>query len=450
MLISSNTCKKRVLIVSFYFPPYFNPGAVRMGTFARYLPEFGWEPEVLTGIDSGEIKSLSVHIDESRIHRTQYWVLGQPKKKSTNYRYQDSSEIKPSRQEISFLKKIALQSARLFRPIYNAPLIDKVLWDPMGWYFSGLNKGRELLASNKFDLIFSTYNPSVPNLIASTLHHQTGIPWIADFRDLWTHNPYVSKMQPFQFLEECWERRVLKECIHLTSVSEPLAKDLELFHSKKATVIYNGFNEDDFTEVVPLTSKFTITYTGQIYTPRLDPTPLFQAIAELKKEGLISSENFEVRFFGNFLVNNPNILSPKYGVEDIVKTFGFIPFKDSIKKQMESTALLILGWDNPGSDGDLPSKVFEYLGTQRPILGIIYKGGNLSRLIQETGSGVVANTAGEIKDVLIKWLTEFKNNRMITSYFTPHPEVINKYSRKESTKKLAKLFDKVTGCSKED
>jgi hypothetical protein len=413
-----------------------------MGSFARYLPEFGWEPEVLTVDDTEALKSLSVPIDESKVHRTGYFILGHHGKTQANNK-QASSEAEYTKHKINPCVKIMLQAVRVLQPVYNAPFINKLLWDPMGWYFSGLKKGKELLSENKFDIIFSTYNPSVPHLIASTLHRQTGILWVADYRDLWTHNPYVSKMQPFQFLEECWEKRVLRKCNYFTSVSDSLVKDLELFHSNKGAVIYNGFNEDDFNETVPLSSKFTITYTGQIYTPRLDPTPLFQALAELKKDGAITSEDFELRFFGNFTVNDPSVLSRKFDIEDLVNTFGFIPFKESIRKQMESTVLLILGWDNPGSDGDLPSKVFEYLGTRRPILGIVYKGGNLCRLIQETGSGVVANTVSEVKDVLIKWLTEFKNNRMITSHFTPHPEVINSYSRKESTRKLANIFDEV-------
>jgi len=248
-------------------------------------------------------------------------------------------------------------------------------------------------------------------------------------------------------LEERWERMVIRNCDFLTSVSEPLVKDLEAFHSKKAEVVSNGFDEDDFSDNVSPTLKFTITYTGQIYDTNIDLTPLFEALAELKTEGTISSDNIDVRFFGRFLINDPGVLSKKYCLEDIVKTYGFIPFKESIKKQKESTILLLLLRNDPNAEGIITSKLFEYMAAGKPVLAIGYQYGSLNLLMHESGIGTVVNKTIQVKEILTKWINEFEQHHEIISYYAPRPEVIKRYSRKEETKKLANIFDDV--CSGE-
>jgi len=438
---------RKVLIVSFYFPPYFNPGAIRMGKFAKYLPECGWEPRILTvnrSPNTSEVMTLET--DQSYIYKTSYFILADlvRNKLISNAVIDTNSSIRQV-DKGKIWNKLVLKSLRIFDPIYETPIINKLVSDPIGWYPYALKKGEEILADEKFDVILSTFNPSLPHLIASQLKRQTGIPWVADFRDLWSHNPLVKKTQPFRFLEERWERMVIKNCDFLTSVSEPLVKDLEAFHTKKAEVVSNGFDEDDFSDNVSPTLKFTITYTGQIYDTSIDLTPLFEALAELKTEGKISPDNIDVRFFGRFLINDPGVLSKKYCLEDIVKTYGFIPFKESIKKQKESTILLLLVRNDPSAEGIITSKLFEYMASGKPVLVIGYQCGSLNLLVHESGIGTVVNKTIEVKEILVKWINEFEQYHEITSYYAPKPEVIKLYSRKEETKKLAHIFDDV--CS---
>lgn len=443
--MKANASKKKVLLISFYFPPFFNPGSVRMGKFAKYLPEYGWEPRVLTVNRAADFsKTMLMEIDESYVFKTPYFILGDlfRGKSIINSAGDPTGKINQIEKE-KIWNKVALNFVRTLHPIYNTSIINKLVWDPIGWYPYALKKGLEILSTEKIDVILSTYNPSLPHLIASKLHNQTEIPWVADFRDLWSHNPLFEKTQPFQFLEERLEKRIMRNCDFLTSVSKPLVKDLATFHSKNAAVIYNGFDEDDFKGTVYPTSKFTITYTGQIYTSALDPTPLFEALANLKQERIISSDNIEVRFFGIFQINNPTVLSKRYDLEDIIKTYGFIPFNESIKKQKESTILLMLGWNDYKFSGYLTSKIFEYMAAGRPILAITYDGSDLAQLIEESGSGIVANNANQIKEILTKWLGEFTQYKKIDSYIDRKPQVIAHYSRKEETKELANILNEV-------
>jgi hypothetical protein len=443
--MKTTTNTRKALLISFYFPPFFNPGSVRMGKFAKYLPEFGWEPRVLTVNRAPDpSKAMDLEIDGNYVYRTPYFTFGDSlsSKVLSTSSVDSTGKVQWAGKEKPW-KTLALKSVQSLRPVYDAPVMNKLIWDPIGWYLHAVKKGREIIAKEKIEVILSTFNPSLPHLIASKLNRQTGIPWVADFRDLWSHNPYVRKTQPFQFCEEFWEKRTLNNCNYLVSVSEPLVKDLEAFHLKKAAVIYNGFDEDDFKEKVELTAKFTITYTGQLLSPEFNPTPLYEALAELKREGTISADNIEVRFFGKFMVFHPSVLSKEYGLEDIVKTHPFVPLSESIKRQKESTVLLHVGWDDPKADGELSSKIFEYLGAGRPVLAIAYKEGYLNSLLSKSGCGVIVNSAGETKEILTKWVGEYMRYGKVVSHYHPNPEVIKAYSRREGTRKLVDIFDYV-------
>lgn len=437
--------KRRVLIVSFLFPPVNNMGAVRIGKFAKYLPQFGWEPIVLT-VDrvKGQPQTLPVEVDEANIVRTPYFALG------PFVRYRLVGDANASSQEIakgSSWGQRAYRLIRLMRFIYLRPEVSFFINEPWGWYPYALRKGLEVNKS-KVDIIFSTFGPRVSHLVASRLRQRTGIPWVAEFRDLWSLNPYFNKSRPFQFLEEQFEKMIMKNNSLLATVSEPLAKELEAFHSRKTIVIPNGFDEEDYTENVPLTPEFTITYTGNIYPGKHDPTPLFQAIAELRQEGRISPDDLEVRFFGS---NVAETLSPsikKYRLQELVRIYGFVPFKESIKKQKESTVQLLLGWNDPRGKGTYTAKIFEYLGAARPVLAIAFKGGEIDRLLARTGGGILATEVGEIKEILLKWVDEFRQYGRISSYYNPNQEIIKHYTRREQARKLAIAFDEVISSTR--
>jgi len=438
--------KRRVLIVSFLFPPLNDIGALRIGKFAKYLPQFGWEPIVLT-VDrvKGRPQTLPVEVDEANIIRTPYFAL------SPFIRYRLVGDANASSQEIAkglSWGQRAYRLIRLMRFIYLRPEVSFFIDEPWGWYLHALRRGVEILNKYKVDIIFSTFSPSMSHLIASRLHQRTGTPWVAEFRDHWSLNPILNKSRPFQFLEEQFEKIIMKNSNLLVTVSETLAKELEALHSKKTITIPNGFDEEDYTGDVSLTANFTITYTGYIYSGKSDPTPLFQAIAELRQEGRISPDDLEVRFFGR---NAAETLSPsikKYRVQELVRIYGFVPFKESIKNQKESTVLLLLGWNDPRGKGAYTAKIFEYLGAARPVLAIAFKGGEIDRLLARTGCGILATEVREIKGILLKWLDEFKRYGRISSYYNPNQEIIKHYTRREQARKLAIAFDKVISSTR--
>jgi glycosyltransferase involved in cell wall biosynthesis len=437
--------KKRVLIISFLFPPIGGAGSVRIAKFAKYLSEFGWEPVILT-VDriSHQPKILDMKESGCEVFRTPYFdlqelIVRKLANKKKTYIQTRVVEVKPKKS----IEDRLLNTIRLLRPIYRLPLIRTLLLDPLGWYYYAVKKGLEIVANERVDLIFSTYSPSTCHLVASRMQQATKIPWVAEFRDLWALNVNIRKTQPFHFLEKQLEKRVMQRCSQLVTVSEPLANRLRELHSKETTVVYNGYDETDAAIDVPLKTKFTMTYTGSVYGKR-DPSSLFKAVNLLKQEGIITESTFEIRFFGDdspFLAH----LITEYNLHALVKVHNRISYKDCIRKQKESTALLFIGWNDSMETGNLSTKIFEYIGAGRPILSLSYEGEIVSELVKKSGCGVVANQSGKIKDILIDWLEQFKKHGDIVSGYACSTATRNTYTRREQTKKLAELFNRVIG-----
>jgi len=432
--------EKKALIIAYKFPPVNEIAAVRLGKFAKYLPEFGWQPIIITSdLPKLHPQTLPLETDTEYINRVPYfhWIM-------TFYRGIASKQVNSLSNKIDHaysVRRSILTILRTLRPIYSLPLIDKFVFDPNGWYLPAIKTGMKIIKENEIKIIFSSYSPSTSHLIARYLHKATGIPWVAEYRDLWAENPYSTRVQPFFWFEQILEKEVLKPAHSLIAVSEPMSQYLETFHSKKVTTIHNGFDESDYAVNASLTTKFTITYTGKLVRDKRDALPLFIAISELKKKNLISSSNFEVRFFGDHSLDTLIPLIRLYNLNDIVKIYGFVAFKESIQRQMESTVLLLLSWIDPREIGVYTGKIFEYIGARRAILSIGRKGDVIHDLLTRTGTGVVCSNSDEIISILSNWLAEFDRKGDISTCFSPDDEAIRKYTRKEATCKLVNIFN---------
>lgn len=439
MIVATESKKRKVLIVSFAFPPANTSGAVRVGKFAKYLPQFGWEPLVLTVAGRRDVpQTLAVEVDDTRVVRIPH--VNPEFAISSRLASGDVASATSAIQKFS-LKRTVLRLVRLLASLlYTLPAAERLLTGQAKWYHSAVKEGVKLLNRGDIDVIFSSLNPAVCHLVAARLHRETGIPWVADFRDLWV-DPYSSSNWLRNFLDSRLEKRVMKKSKPLVAISKSMAARLEAIHHKKVVVVENGFDTDDYLAEVPLTSRFTITYTGNIYPGKRDPTVLLEAIRQLLQEGKISAKALEVRFFSS----DRRVLSPiikRYHLKEIAQIYDFVPFEDSARRQKESTVLLLLEWDSPLAAHVYSSKIFEYLGAGRPVLAIAYKNGIIDRLLAESGCGVVLSRVNEARELLLRWLHEFQENGTIQSHYQPDPRVINRYTRREQTRKLAAVLDK--------
>jgi hypothetical protein len=438
---------KTVLIVSYLFPPVNTIGAVRIGKLAKYLPEFGWTPVILTSITTDSMpQSLPVEIPSSQVIRTLSYsiyskIVGESSEICRNSLRTPSSS---NTNTILKLRVILVSLLRSIKFIYSLPLIDRLISFQFGWKTKAIKAGNNYIEKNKIDALFSSFGPSVSHIVASNIQRKAKIPWIAEYRDPWSQSEYLRMIQPFQCIEELWEKKTLKNASLIVTVSNTFAQRLEYLHSKPTIVIPNGFDEEDYYEEISQTDKFTITYTGNIYPGKRDPEPLLKAIALLKRAGKIKPDNFELRFFGNNVKQCLNNLVDKYDINNLVILNGPISFKESIERQKESSVLLLLSWNDPKDVGTLTGKIYEYLGAKRPILALAYEGGEIARLLHETSCGVVVNDLEGIKNVITKWLEEYQFNQKIKSYYAPNNDMITKYTRREQARHLAEALDAIT------
>jgi len=263
---------KRVLIITYYFPPRPSVASLRLKGLAKYLPEFGWKPVILTA-------ALPVEPDP------RFKVIQTPYPGDVSHRFKKRLHLQPDK---GFQEQVGVPLA--IRGVKGS-LTSKVITfikgiiaypdEQKAWLPFAVDSGHELLHKEKFDAILSSSGPVTCHLIAKELKRKHKVPWIADLRDLWTQNHYY----PYGIIRKWFERRLelktLNEADALVTVSEPLAKDLGLLHHKKLVcAIPNGFDPDEMGSA-PLTKEFTITYTGQLYQGKQDPSLLLRALAEL-------------------------------------------------------------------------------------------------------------------------------------------------------------------------
>jgi glycosyltransferase involved in cell wall biosynthesis len=269
------------------------------------------------------------------------------------------------------------------------------------------------------------------NFVASRLQKISYLPWIAEFRDLWSHNPVA----PTFSFEEDLEKSILKNSSHLVAVSSPIAEKLYELHHKPVTVIHNGFDEEDYLEkFIPHSPKFTIVYTGTIH-PKRDPSLLLRAVQLLRQENRISPENFEAVFYGP----NAYTLSGRlkqYGVRDLVSLSDRVTLAESRRAQMGASVLLLLECTD-----SYTAKVFEYLGARRPILSVGLRHGVVERLMQETRAGVVLDSSEEIAALLRQWLEAWQTSGQVP--YQPDDAAIKCYTRKEQARQMATVLDEV-------
>ncbi len=419
---------KNVLLI---VPPRGTP---RIKGLIRYISEFGWQPIILTRITS-RYKDLPARVIETP-YRDVLGFLGrwfkidpeQDAEQQIKNRFGEASRKFP----LDFLLNLG-------GAIVNYPCHDKN-WKPFALEASG-----KLLEKESIDAIISSSAPVTSHLIASELKNRYKIPWVADFRDLWSQNHNYSYGPIRRLMDKRLEIKTLAKADALVTVSEPWAEKLKALHKGRTVyLITNGFDPGEVNiPPVRLTPKFTITYTGAIYQGKQNPWRFVAALSELISDGLISRDDVEVRFYGAKL-GWLSKEAEEYGLSDIVRQYGQVSADMSLEKQKESQLLLFLNWDDPEEHGVYSGKIFEYFGARRPILATGGEDGDVvTALLQETGAGVSAFDKEGIKGTLREQYREYKTKGEIT--FRGDEVKINKYTHREMARKFFDILDGLLG-----
>jgi glycosyltransferase involved in cell wall biosynthesis len=236
------------------------------------------------------------------------------------------------------------------------------------------------------------------------------------------------------------ERKCLRSADALVTVSRPWADRLQdLYPEKPVLVITNGFDPDDFAGLTSSRSKyFSISYTGQLYAGRRDPTLLFEVIHELIEESIVAREQLRIDFYGPV---EPWVrpLIERYDLQGVIQLYGVISRKEALQRQQASQVLLLLGWANPQETGQHTGKLFEYFGARRPILAVGGVRGVLTETLEETGAGIHALSKPQLRQWLIDSYAEFRERGEVR--FRGYEEAIKKYTHQAMARSFSGLLD---------
>jgi len=422
---------KKVMIIADLFQ-----ASPRVPGLAKYLPEFGWQPILLaTPLGEDPDSKFGPPNDfkkKNRVIESSGYVSRQDVALNTKERLNLSSK-----KSYQYLRPIFRFLYKRYSEIINYPDSEK------GWKPFALEAGEDLLNKESVDAVISSYSPGTAHLIAHEIKNKYKLPWIADFRDLWTQNHNYRHSIIRKMFERRLELKTLSTADVLVTTSQPWAEKLRTFHKKNTYPIPNGYDPEIISsKKTNLTSNFTITYTGQIYKEKQNPTKLLTALRNLLDKNTLDPKIVEVRFYGPF----NQMLHEKteeYGLSDIVNQYGIVSRQFSFEKQRESQLLLLLNWDDPYEKGVYTGKIFEYLAGKRPILVTGgFAGDVVEELLKETNSGLCCVTGEKIEEALSGLYREFKLRGEVT--YKGNIEKVYKYSYREMARKFADILDNLT------
>jgi len=437
---------KKVLIISYFFPPLGGGGVFRTLKFVKYLPCFGWMPVVVT------VKNPDYHIfdpdllkeipKEVRVIRTNSFEPTKIYKFLRSFYSRVKSYFRTSNigeEKFDLENTLKLSAAVKFDSFFFVP-DNKIGWLPFT-LFNLIGQVRK----DKIDVLYSSSPPFTSHLIGFFMKLIWRKPWVADMRDLWALNPYSKPPTGVhRKISSYLEYKILKSANKVITVSDPLCARLKETYPSvnpgKFQVITNGYDREDFlSEVRHENKKFSIGHVGSLYAGQT-PLHFLQALGLLKKEKANLLKNMAVTFLGGTDRNNRKILEKlvqNFQLQDVVIRKQAVSHREAIDHMLRfDVLLLIIGRENKGC---LTGKLFEYLAAQKPILALT-EDGPARKLIQESQSGVAVDPEdiGRIKEAILNYYERYQKGNLEVQSKT---EVVTRFERKRLTQQLANILD---------
>lgn len=424
---------KKVLIVSYYWPPAGGPGVQRWLKFAKYLPDFNIQPVVYVPknpnypILDTQLKnevSNAVIVLKNKINEP----YGLARLFSKTHTQNISSGLIQSKSKESFLEKLLL----FIRGNFFIPDAR------VSWVKPSVSYLKKYLLENQIDTIITTGPPHSMHLIGLKLSETIkNLKWIADFRDPWTTIGYHKSLKLTTFAakkHKKLEQKVLNSAWKIIVTSPTTKKEFQPLTNKPIEVITNGF-DSDFTNTTTLDNFFSLAHIGSFLSER-NPEILWQSLRELIQENNDFAKDFRLKLIGKV---SPEIIHSieKFSLTKNLILKGYLPHNIAVQEQLKSQLLLLIEVDSEETKGIIAGKIFEYLASKRPIIAIGPVKADIETILKETSAGVffTYKQKEELKNHLLLQYKMFKN-----STISANSENINKYHRKNLTKKLASII----------
>lgn len=403
---------KRVLLIAYHFPPMVgSSGIQRTLRFAKYLPEFGWHPLVLT---------------------------------TTPNAYPETSEDQlrnvPENCVVSRAPAFDAANALAIRGRYFGATARPDRW--LSWWPGAVLYGMRMIHRYKPNVIWSTYPIATAHLIGHSLHRLSGIPWVADFRDPMAQEGDPSDPRLWRSFKRV-EEKVFSRAARCTFTTPGAVRYYQQQYpgrDAKMICIENGYDEEVFADLTAdgqslNAGKRTLLHSGIVYPSERDPTYLFQAIARLRDAGLITVSGFRLRFRAPVHEQLLRELTEKHRLQALVEILPPLPYKEALKEMLKADALLIMQAAN--CNNQIPAKLYEYFRCQRPILALTDPEGDTARTLRKAGVQSIArlDSPSGIADLLVRFV------HSNIEHMVPPSSAVETNSRRGRTREFAQLLD---------
>ena len=443
---------KRVLIISYYWPPTGGSGVQRWVKFSKYLPSEGWQPVVYTpenpeqlAVDASLEADVPAEAEIIKTHITEPYELYKKFLRKSGHS-KEAVEVNPvNAQNKSFAQKAAMWvRGNFFRP------------DPRClWIRPSVKFLKKYLEEHPVDLIVSTGPPQSMHLIGRELAKATGLPWIADFRDPWTRIFYFKHLSMTRATER-WhkkmEKKVLDDATVVVAVSPLVQQEFQAMTQTPVELITNGFDECDYLWNEDASQEercrmaaggpekdFVITHTG-LFAADGNPTTLWEVLAEKCTKDEDFKKLLKIRLVGKTDDVILQSISDNSLTDNLID-LGYQPHSVAVEEQRNASLLILPLRKEPEYKAVLPGKLFEYLASWRPVLGIGQPDGAMSMVLNTTKTGVVLNwddKASISRFIDLCWKNHLAGN------LTVDDADISQFTRRNLTRKMAQLFDSLT------
>lgn len=427
---------KKILIITYYWPPAGGPGVQRWLKFAKYLPEYGWKPVIYTPenpsyplTDESLIKEVpkNIEIVKTKIWEPYQWAekLNKSNKKFKAGQFDvGKNQSWKSRLSIWVRGNFFIPDARVF------------------WVKPSVTFLEQYLKENKIDVVVTSGPPHSLHLIGLNLKKQLpDIKWIADFRDPWTEISYYKHLKLTRRSDNK-HRRLESEVFKNADITLATSyTDAENFRKNgaNAVCITNGFDETDaqtkFLNAAVTEEKFTLSYIGVLEQLR-NPENLWQALNDLVRTNADFAENFMLKFAGRI---DDKILSflENSGLKNHILNLGYLSHDKAVEEMEKSSLLLITNFPNESSKGIIPGKIFEYLATGKQIISFGPCEADVSTILNETKAGkhFGYHNAETVKAFILEKFELWRNHSL-----TGTNQNIDQFSRRNLTKQLAEIL----------
>ena len=426
---------KKILIISYYWPPAGGPGVQRWLKFVKYLPEFGWEPTVFIPenpsypiVDDTLEKDVSINLE---IIKTKIWEPYQ----IAEFFGKDNKKFKAGQFDVG--KNQSLKSRLSIWVRGNFFIPDARVF----WVNPSVNYLKKYLKENHFDALVTTGPPHSVHLIGLNLKKEfPNLKWIADFRDPWTEISYYQHLKLTKFADQKHRNLEQKVFENADITLATSYADAENFKKKgaNAVCITNGFdveNQESRTENREPSTQFTLSYIGVLEQLR-NPEVLWRVLNDLMKENEDFRKNFILKFVGRI---DDRILDEITNSElnDSVKNLGYLSHSEANLEMQNSDLLLITNFPEDKSKGIIPGKIFEYLATKKQIISFGPKESDVKRILEETHAGkhFSYDDSESLKAFILEKFNDWKSGNL-----SSNTENIEQFSRRNLTKKLAEIL----------